>query len=120
LCFPTFRIALPIRWLRVIWRTNYSPNASLVISIRSCVAFSRACPSLLRLAFDRGLSPAFIVFQFSADEVTAADNGEEIKIGGLAIRFLLEGKDTDGSLAMFEFDVAAGAKLPGALSTHRP
>jgi hypothetical protein len=65
-----------------------------VNSIRSWVVYSRACPSLPRLAFDRGLSPAYIVFQFSADEVTAADNTEEIKIGGLAIRFLLEGKGT--------------------------
>jgi quercetin dioxygenase-like cupin family protein len=46
----------------------------------------------------------------------AAGKREEIKIGGLAIRFLLEGRDTGGSLAMFEFDVAAGAKLPGAHS----
>ena len=41
---------------------------------------------------------------------------EEIRIGQLAIRFLLEGKDTGGGLAMFEFDVAAGAKVPAAHS----
>ncbi len=41
---------------------------------------------------------------------------EEIRIGQLAIRFLLEGKDTGGALAMFEFDVAAGAKLAAAHS----
>jgi quercetin dioxygenase-like cupin family protein len=41
---------------------------------------------------------------------------EEIRIGQLAIRFLLEGKDTGGALAMFEFDVAAGAKVPAAHS----
>src|SRR5271154_7587173 len=46
----------------------------------------------------------------------AAGKSEEIRIGGLAIRFLLEGKDSGGSVAMFEFDVAAGAKLPGAHS----
>ena len=46
----------------------------------------------------------------------AASKSEEIRIGGLAIRFLLEGRDSGGSLAMFEFDVAAGAKLPGAHS----
>jgi len=41
---------------------------------------------------------------------------EEIKIGGLAIRFLLEGKASGGSVAMFEFDVAAGARVPIAHS----
>ncbi len=41
---------------------------------------------------------------------------EEIKIGGLAVRFLLEGEASGGSVAVFEFDVAAGAKLPGAHS----
>jgi quercetin dioxygenase-like cupin family protein len=41
---------------------------------------------------------------------------EEIKIGQLAIRFLLEGKDSAGSIAMFEFDVPAGAKVPVAHS----
>ena len=41
---------------------------------------------------------------------------EEIKIGGLTIRFLLEGKASGGSVAMFEFDVAAGARVPIAHS----
>lgn len=41
---------------------------------------------------------------------------EEIRIGGLAIRFLLEGKSSGGSVAMFEFDVPAGAKVPIAHS----
>ncbi|HLY41678.1 MAG TPA: cupin domain-containing protein [Terracidiphilus sp.] len=41
---------------------------------------------------------------------------EEIRIGSLKIRFLLEGKDTAGALAMFEFEVAAGGKLPAAHS----
>jgi quercetin dioxygenase-like cupin family protein len=41
---------------------------------------------------------------------------EEIKIGQLAIRFLLEGKASGGSVAMFEFDVPAGAKVPIAHS----
>ena len=39
------------------------------------------------------------------------DNQEEIRIGGLAIRFLVEGVASGGSVAMFEFDVAAGAKV---------
>jgi quercetin dioxygenase-like cupin family protein len=51
------------------------------------------------------------------DENRQMENGtEEIKIGELAIRFLLEGKDTGGALAMFEFDVAAGGKVPAAHS----
>jgi quercetin dioxygenase-like cupin family protein len=37
---------------------------------------------------------------------------EIIRIGQLEIGFLLEGKDTNGQLAMFEFTVPAGAKVP--------
>ncbi len=36
---------------------------------------------------------------------------EEIKVGPLAIRFLVEGADSGGSVAVFEFDVPAGAKV---------
>ena len=45
-----------------------------------------------------------------------AGTQEEIRIGGLAIRFLLEGKSSGGSVAMFEFDVAAEARVPIAHS----
>ena len=38
---------------------------------------------------------------------------EEIRIGQLSIRFLLEGEASGGSAAVFEFDVPAGAKVPG-------
>ena len=41
---------------------------------------------------------------------------EEIRIGPLAIRFLVEGEASGGSVAVFEFDVPAGAKLPAAHS----
>ena len=41
---------------------------------------------------------------------------EEIRIGPLVIRFLVEGEASGGSVAMFEFDVPAGAKLPAAHS----
>lgn len=37
---------------------------------------------------------------------------ETIKIGQTSIQFLLEAADTGGSLAMFEFGVPAGAKVP--------
>jgi quercetin dioxygenase-like cupin family protein len=41
---------------------------------------------------------------------------EEIRIGAVAIRFLLEGKDTNGAVSVFEFDVPAGARVPLAHS----
>ena len=41
---------------------------------------------------------------------------EEISIGQLAIRFLLEGVVSGGSVAVFEFDVPAGARVPIAHS----
>ena len=37
---------------------------------------------------------------------------EEIKVGELAIRFLVEGEESGGTVAVFEFDVPAGAKVP--------
>jgi len=45
-----------------------------------------------------------------------AVTGDEIKAGQVAIRFLLEGRQTDGALAVFEFDVPAGARVPAAHS----
>ena len=44
------------------------------------------------------------------------DKPEEIRIGGIAVRFLIEGHVSGDSVAMFEFDVAAGAKVPAAHS----
>jgi quercetin dioxygenase-like cupin family protein len=44
------------------------------------------------------------------------DRSEEIRIGGLTIRFQIEGHASSGSIAMFEFDVAPGAKVPVAHS----
>jgi len=41
---------------------------------------------------------------------------EEIRIGQMAIRFLVEGEQSGGSVAIFEFDVPAGAKVPVAHS----
>lgn len=37
---------------------------------------------------------------------------EIIRIGQIGIRFLLEAADTNGSVAMFEFTVPVGAKVP--------
>jgi quercetin dioxygenase-like cupin family protein len=41
---------------------------------------------------------------------------EEIKVGQMAIRFLIEGEQSAGSVAVFEFDVPAGAKVAAAHS----
>ena len=46
----------------------------------------------------------------------SASTREEIRIGQLAIRFLVEGQASGGSVAIFEFDVPAGAKVPVAHS----
>jgi quercetin dioxygenase-like cupin family protein len=44
------------------------------------------------------------------------DKREEIRVGQLAIRFLVEGQASGGSVAIFECDVPAGAKVPVAHS----
>jgi quercetin dioxygenase-like cupin family protein len=41
---------------------------------------------------------------------------EEIRIGPIAVRFLVGGDATGGSAALFEFDVAAGTPAPPAHS----
>jgi quercetin dioxygenase-like cupin family protein len=41
---------------------------------------------------------------------------KEVSIGQLAIRFLLEGETSGGSVAVFEFDVPAAARVPIAHS----
>ena len=46
----------------------------------------------------------------------SATTREEIRIGQLAIRFLVDGEASNGAVAVFEFDVPAGARLPIAHS----
>jgi len=46
----------------------------------------------------------------------AAITSEQIKVGDLAIRFLVEGEQSAGAVAVFEFDVPAGAKVAAAHS----
>ena len=41
---------------------------------------------------------------------------EEIRLGAITVRFLVEGDASGGSVSMFEFDVAAGGKVPVAHS----
>jgi hypothetical protein len=38
---------------------------------------------------------------------------EEIKVGEMTIRFLVEGEQSAGSVAIFEFDVPASQLQPG-------
>ena len=46
----------------------------------------------------------------------AATMREEIKVGELTIRFLVESEESGGSVAVFEFDVPAGANVAAAHS----
>src|SRR5215470_6603328 len=46
----------------------------------------------------------------------ATRTSEEIKVGGMAIRFLVEGEQSGGSVAVFEFDVPAGTRVAAAHS----
>ena len=41
---------------------------------------------------------------------------EEIRLGEMTIRFLIEGEESAGAVAVFEFDVPAGAKIAAAHS----
>jgi len=46
----------------------------------------------------------------------ATSTGNEIRVGDMAIRFLLEGGQSGGAVAIFEFDVPAGARIAAAHS----
>lgn len=46
----------------------------------------------------------------------AKGSGEDIRLGGLVVRYVVEGEDSGGSVAMFEFEVSAGAMVPIAHS----
>ena len=45
-----------------------------------------------------------------------ASTCDEIRVGGMAIRFLLDGQQTAGSVAVFEFDVPADSRIAAAHS----
>jgi quercetin dioxygenase-like cupin family protein len=49
-------------------------------------------------------------------EVDMSTTSEEIRIGQMAIRFLLEGEESGGSVAVFEFEVPAAGRVPAAHS----
>jgi quercetin dioxygenase-like cupin family protein len=42
---------------------------------------------------------------------SATATGEQIRVGAMTIRFLVEGDQSGGSVAIFEFDVPASAKI---------
>ena len=46
----------------------------------------------------------------------ATSTREEIRVGPMAIRFLVEGEESAGSVAIFEFAVPAGVKVAAAHS----
>src|SRR5215467_13871010 len=46
----------------------------------------------------------------------SASVSEEIRVGELSIRFLVEGEQSQGSVAVFEFDVPAGGRVAAAHS----
>lgn len=47
-------------------------------------------------------------------EVLTMSSKDEIRIGGIAVRYLVEGHEANNTVAMFEFDVAPGGKVPGS------
>src|SRR5262245_53158654 len=48
--------------------------------------------------------------------MSTATTAEEIRIGPITVRFLVEAEATAGTAALFEFDVAAGSPAPPAHS----
>ena len=46
----------------------------------------------------------------------ATSEREQIRVGGMVIRFLVLGEESRGSVSAFEFDVPAGAKVAAAHS----
>jgi quercetin dioxygenase-like cupin family protein len=51
-----------------------------------------------------------------AGKEVAMTTSEEIRTGQIAVRFRLEGEESGGSVAVFEFDVPARARVPAAHS----
>jgi quercetin dioxygenase-like cupin family protein len=41
---------------------------------------------------------------------------DEIRFGGITVRYLIEAHESNGTVAMFEFEVEPGGKVPGAHS----
>jgi quercetin dioxygenase-like cupin family protein len=57
------------------------------------------------------------LYQIDSEEaIMAVTTHEAIRVGEMVIRFLLKGDESGGSVAVFEFDVPAGAKVAAAHS----
>jgi quercetin dioxygenase-like cupin family protein len=63
---------------------------------------------------ERGKEKTMTIDQAGKEE--AMSTSEEIRIGQMAIRFRLEGQESGGAVAVFEFDVPAAARVPIAHS----
>lgn len=57
-----------------------------------------------------------MILQATDVRVNPAD--ETISIGGLAVRFLLDGDNSSGSIALFELTVQGGQRLPAPAHSH--
>lgn len=51
-------------------------------------------------------------------DLTVNPAEETISVGGLAVRFLLTGEDSSGSIAIFEMTVPGGQRLPAPTHSH--
>jgi quercetin dioxygenase-like cupin family protein len=51
--------------------------------------------------------------------MATAATSDEIRVGAFTIRFLVEGQETGGTAALFEFDVPAGGPMPPPHSHDR-
>src|SRR3954454_24784634 len=69
---------------------------------RECMLSSTCCDQWpIRVATP---APTYTPGREERTMTTATRRAEEIRIGQLAIRYLVEGKDSAGSVAIFEFD----------------
>ena len=53
-----------------------------------------------------------------AVDVQVNPSEETIRIGALAVRFLITGKNSNGSISAFELTVPVGQRLPGPAHSH--
>jgi quercetin dioxygenase-like cupin family protein len=56
------------------------------------------------------------LYQIDHEEGEMQDIQEEIRVGSVVIRFLVDGEQAAGSVALFEFEVPVGARVPAAHS----
>src|SRR5262245_36674972 len=78
----------------------------------SAVARASVAPLLGARLLEEGTMPQ------SNIRVRVSPSEETIELGGLVIRFLIKGADSNGTLASFELSVPAGQRLPGPPHSH--